>query len=525
MSQTSKEQPFQIQFRTIESSKIYAEYKNIPQISKSKDLTVHKILTAVEPEVRTVLKDIASVYKVVMIDINEEVSQMDKIDSRIKKTIRKVDKQYQKSLKLRQYYSKYLNGSKNIDVLGKELEEIQVNIRKLYDSVDSIASDLGAIDACMDSNDRLLTENIVNQQHYPLLFDMLKQNPITYDRKASHSPIHTIQNSTISNYNMSKEETYNVHYQYPEIASQKSSKELLQEYLQDPAISINASTTNKKLLQNDNENKIENYQDNTIGSTNEICQTKKTQISNIRIDTESITISDQDNNSLVNNEVCTTLKDNKNQTSLRQDSQKRLENILLLPIQEISENPSNSDKDIRNSTIITSKTNGDISCISNFEISPDVNIARLINNQNNKEYSFGDSYIPNGINKQQLPLKTEIKEDELQDKLSDDDDDEFHEALENPQIDASLNKSMSSTQISQHHSMKTESYSKKHHGNMKEIEYLISKYHISKARQSVNTPVTNMIIPPSLRLTSSPSTSTNLDNINAKGLTKFEVTE
>lgn len=161
-------------FSRIDGGEAFEELKRLSPIPSHKQLTLRSIYDALEEEVNQVKNDINGVYQAVRNDINLENEQMETVEHQLKKSVRKVNHIYDKVLANRTENDDTSRG-KMIERLLGDVDKIDGSFKEVDNTVDSILSMFSQIDAKIPQQNRLLNGQVFNEQHYPLLFGLIRQ--------------------------------------------------------------------------------------------------------------------------------------------------------------------------------------------------------------------------------------------------------------------------------------------------------------------------------------------------------------
>lgn len=403
---------FQPNFRSIEVSQAYADYKTLESIPDSKALVVSNVFRASGEAIKIVLKDVVDVSETVSRELNDETIQMSKIETTIKKTIKRINGLYTKTVKKRITHGKYPYGSKSIDDLDKKVCALYDDIDKLDYLILSLSIDVTSADLKLPIENRLFNENVVNQQHYPLLFDLLRDRApdlLSHINLETYSSASTDYNSSSSNSSILEDEQFTNEVE-----------------------SLHPLTENQNLTSQDTDDPIQSFNHND--------QT-----------TDILASHDKDNNitdSSVQNDVDSNINELNQDTVVdKQEESVKEQNIEPQSIGIIENDDSEQNKIAPSRTSISETSSTEIAYNSASEV---------------------------------------IEEPETNTHSS---DSENNSNKENPTL--------------------------KKDSTSETIDDLISTYRLTRARQQIPTPITNMILPPSLRKTTAPSTFISLATINA----------
>ncbi|CCE64736.1 hypothetical protein TPHA_0I02320 [Tetrapisispora phaffii CBS 4417] len=159
--------------KAIESSIPYKELKSIPQINLSKRLKLNNIFSEVAPEIKNVQNDIISIHSIIQKDIEMESNQINTVESQLKESLKKIRSLYRRT-------NEHRSCSDDATFKPNKFFQKVENLEKTVDSLDSdihkIIENLLNIDLKLSTKSKTLTKDSINNQHYPLLFEIIEKN-------------------------------------------------------------------------------------------------------------------------------------------------------------------------------------------------------------------------------------------------------------------------------------------------------------------------------------------------------------
>lgn len=165
------------EFNSIENSYAYQELQNLQFKNLSKKLKLSDIFNKVEPEIRNVQNDVGSVYSIIQHDIDAELNQIDVVELQLKKSLKKINYSHSSSTESRSK-SQTNTGNNNPqtkpNIFIKNVDNLEKSINGLKIKVDKVMTNLIEIDSQFPTKYQSLTEEIINKQHYPLLFELIQ---------------------------------------------------------------------------------------------------------------------------------------------------------------------------------------------------------------------------------------------------------------------------------------------------------------------------------------------------------------
>lgn len=161
-------------FKCIEGGDAYCELKRIVSVPNHKLLTLRSIFEATEQDLEHVKDDIASIFEAVKNDINLENVQMEAVEVQLKKSTKKLNHTYDKICDNRMRNQHFTASSELISRLKDRTTKLSSDLEGIDDSTAQILENIVKIDARFPKNRRLLNGQVFNEQHYPLLFGLMR---------------------------------------------------------------------------------------------------------------------------------------------------------------------------------------------------------------------------------------------------------------------------------------------------------------------------------------------------------------
>ncbi|CCD22977.1 Vab2p NDAI_0A08240 [Naumovozyma dairenensis CBS 421] len=169
------------QFDPITSSISYSKLKSLPPLPHYKQLIWNSIFNDSIDELQNVQNDLINCHSIIQADINDELKQIDIIENHLKSSLKKIDSFYKKKIiKRRNHNSGFNHDSKSLDKLFINVDSIKENVSIIDNDLNDIIADFIKLDSNLPRKNQLLSlssssETSVNQSHYPLLFQLIKE--------------------------------------------------------------------------------------------------------------------------------------------------------------------------------------------------------------------------------------------------------------------------------------------------------------------------------------------------------------
>lgn len=170
----SKSRKARYTFNTIEAEGAYKELKAAAELPSHKQLNLRSIFEVMEQDVTRVKLDVASVFDAVNKDITFESVQMETVEAQLRKSAKKLQHIYDKVSSSRERNQRFTSSSEILQELSTGVEKLSSNLDSIKDTTDDILHNIVKIDARIPSKSRLLNGQVFNEQHYPLLFDLVR---------------------------------------------------------------------------------------------------------------------------------------------------------------------------------------------------------------------------------------------------------------------------------------------------------------------------------------------------------------
>lgn len=160
-------------FVSVANENTYKELRQLNRLPSNKRLVQNSIFYAVNKELLQVKEGVRAVYDVIAKDTELEDEQMNNVEIQLKKSLKKVRRIYKKTQEYRSENEKY-EASDLIDSAAIGLNSLDETARRLEVTIDRIVDKMTQIDATFPEKNRLLSEEIFNQHHYPLFFEHMR---------------------------------------------------------------------------------------------------------------------------------------------------------------------------------------------------------------------------------------------------------------------------------------------------------------------------------------------------------------
>lgn len=161
------------QFISIKQTSSFEALKTLPGLAPSKQLTPDAIFSVVQRELKQVKLDSLKINECVLHDISSEAAQTDKIEHQLQVSMRKLHRHYRRIIKRREVLEN--STSRNIECCSAAVTKIEVLLESLKELSDPLVSLIYKKDARLPLKNRLSSDQEINRQHYPLLFEALKK--------------------------------------------------------------------------------------------------------------------------------------------------------------------------------------------------------------------------------------------------------------------------------------------------------------------------------------------------------------
>lgn len=180
-------------FKTIENDKAYEELKKIPIIPSHRQLLEGSIFDAVSPNFKQLKDDISSLYSVVEKDVSNENRQIGLVELQLKKLLKRVNHAYNEITVDRDQNRAASYNSKLLGTFIDKEDKTQSLVNNIDGLIGDILNNIIKIDLRFPKKSQMLNEDLVNKQHYPLLFQLLnekfpKSTPSLSTAPSSSSP-------------------------------------------------------------------------------------------------------------------------------------------------------------------------------------------------------------------------------------------------------------------------------------------------------------------------------------------------
>ncbi|CAR27906.1 hypothetical protein ZYGR_0N03930 [Zygosaccharomyces rouxii] len=162
-------------FKTIENDKSYNELKELPVIPSHRQLLEGSIFDAVGPNFKQLKEDISSLYSVIERDVSNENRQIGLVELQLKKSLKRVNHAYNEVAVERDQNRAASYNSRLLGNFFDKEDNVQNSVNEIDVLVSGILSNIVQIDNKFPKKSQMLKEDLVNKQHYPLLFQLLNE--------------------------------------------------------------------------------------------------------------------------------------------------------------------------------------------------------------------------------------------------------------------------------------------------------------------------------------------------------------
>ncbi|CUS21947.1 LAQU0S04e04500g1_1 [Lachancea quebecensis] len=172
------------QFIPIKQTSSFEALKTLPDLASSKQLTPDAIFNGAQRELKQVKLDSLKINECVLQDISSEAAQTDKIEHQLQVSMRKLHRHYRRIIKKREILEN--SASRNIECCSAAINKIEASLGSLKDLSDFLVSSIYKKDAELPFKNRLFSDQEINRQHYPLLFEALSEYELSQDSQTDN---------------------------------------------------------------------------------------------------------------------------------------------------------------------------------------------------------------------------------------------------------------------------------------------------------------------------------------------------
>ncbi|GAV53899.1 hypothetical protein ZYGR_0AK04010 [Zygosaccharomyces rouxii] len=162
-------------FKTIENDKSYEELRETPVIPSHRQLLEGSIFDAVGPNFKQLKEDISSLYSVIERDVSNENRQIGLVELQLKKSLKRVNHAYNEVAVERGQNNAASYNSRLLGNFFDKEDKVQNSVNEIDTLVCGILNNIVQIDHKFPEKSQMLKEDLVNKQHYPLLFQLLNE--------------------------------------------------------------------------------------------------------------------------------------------------------------------------------------------------------------------------------------------------------------------------------------------------------------------------------------------------------------
>lgn len=161
------------QFATIKSSSSFKELRQLSPLPSSRELEQDAVFKVVAEEFKQVKLDITAINDKVCDDIETESHQTEQIARQLKGSVKKLDQSFKKVCKAHNKHEIMIN-----DQLA-HLSSVSSTVKRSLASIEEVTRqvivNMEEVDSKLPGKHRLINGQLFNQQHYPLLFELIHQ--------------------------------------------------------------------------------------------------------------------------------------------------------------------------------------------------------------------------------------------------------------------------------------------------------------------------------------------------------------
>lgn len=161
------------QFATIKSSSSFKELRQLSPLPSSRELEQDAVFKVVAEEFKQVKLDVTAINDKVCDDIETESHQTEQIARQLKGSVKKLDQSFKKVCKAHNKHDIMIN-----DQLA-HLSSVSSTVKRSLASIEEVTRqviiNMEEVDSKLPGKHRLINGQLFNQQHYPLLFELIHQ--------------------------------------------------------------------------------------------------------------------------------------------------------------------------------------------------------------------------------------------------------------------------------------------------------------------------------------------------------------
>ncbi|AET39529.1 Vab2p Ecym_4490 [Eremothecium cymbalariae DBVPG len=159
-------------FIPIKGSEVYKQLNSLAALPSCKELRQDNIFKIVSNEIRQVKSDIQGIQTRVNAEVDAEKEQADQLNQKLRTSAYKIDHTAKRVFRLR--YKHENNTKKQIMELDTYIDSIDQSLKECQDIVNEVISDLSNVDLRLPEKERLLSNQQLNERHYPLLYNIFR---------------------------------------------------------------------------------------------------------------------------------------------------------------------------------------------------------------------------------------------------------------------------------------------------------------------------------------------------------------
>lgn len=161
------------QFATIKSSSSFKELRQLSPLPSSRELEQDAVFKVVAEEFKQVKLDITAINDKVCDDIETESHQTEQIARQLKGSVKKLDQSFKKVCKAHNKHEIMINDQ--LAHLSSVSSTVERSLASIEEVTRQVIMNMEEVDSKLPGKHRLINGQLFNQQHYPLLFELIHQ--------------------------------------------------------------------------------------------------------------------------------------------------------------------------------------------------------------------------------------------------------------------------------------------------------------------------------------------------------------
>lgn len=161
------------QFATIKSSSSFKELRQLSPLPSSRELEQDAVFKVVAEEFKQVKLDITAINDKVCDDIETESHQTEQIARQLKGSVKKLDQSFKKVCKAHNKHEIMINDQ--LTHLSSVSSTVKRSLASIEEVTRQVIINMEEVDSKLPGKHRLINGQLFNEQHYPLLFELIHQ--------------------------------------------------------------------------------------------------------------------------------------------------------------------------------------------------------------------------------------------------------------------------------------------------------------------------------------------------------------